>query len=268
MKLLLLILFLPLSIFAGEMSFTVSPAIVKFDTVQGSVKAFDLSFFNQSDNKLNVKVKVMDITLDEHGVPIISKASTRPNQWAKFVKLSKRKFVVKSAEFEKIHVTLNTPRGRLGGGYFAVVFNATARASRGVNKKAQNVMSISGQLPSLFIGEISRTGKLKVKVRKSGINKAPYTKDHPFKLRYLIKNTGTTHMNLTGDVLLRYKKKVISRLKLESGSGLIFPGGSRYFTAVWKKANKFVGKKLIAEARFNYKGGRISKKLVVRVPNK
>jgi hypothetical protein len=266
MKLLLVLIFLPFSLFAGEMNFTVSPAIVKFDTVQGSVKAFDLAFFNQSDNKLNVKVKVMGLTLDAHGVPIISKASNKPNQWAKFVELSKTKFIAKSGKSEKIHVTLNTPRGKLGGGYFAVVFNATASSEKKKSSKAQNVMSIGGQLPSLFIGEISRTGKLKAKVSKAVINKAPYTKKHPFKLRYLLKNTGTTHINVTGDVLLQYKKKVVARLKLESGSGLIFPGGSRYFTARWKGINKFSGKKLLASARFNYAGGRISKKLSIKVP--
>jgi hypothetical protein len=266
MKLLLLILLVPFSLFAGEMSFTVSPAIVKFETIQGSTKGFDLNFSNQSDSKLSVNTRVMDLVLDEKGVPVISKATKRANQWSKYVDLSNIKFVVKPGETKKIHVTLNTPRGKPGGGYFSVVFNAAGIKTSKKRSKSSNVMSIGGQLPSLFIGEISRTGKKKLSVKKTAINKAPYTKKHPFKIRYLVKNTGTTHAYVNGSVVIRDKKKVVARLKLKSGSGLIFPKGRRYFTAEWKNASKYSGKKLNAGASFKYKGGRLSKKTLVKIP--
>ena len=44
MRILFLILFLPISVLAGMMSYSVSPGIVKFETITGSVKSFDLNF--------------------------------------------------------------------------------------------------------------------------------------------------------------------------------------------------------------------------------
>jgi hypothetical protein len=266
MKLLIIVLLLPLSLLAGEMSFTVSPAIVKFETVQGSTKGFDLNFSNQSNSKLSIDAVVMDLTLNKYGVPVISKATKDANQWSKYVDLSDRKFVVKSGESRKIHVTLNTPRGKPGGGYFSVVFNALSANTKKHQSKSINVMNIGGQLPTLFIGEISRTGKKKLHVKKVSINKAPYTKKHPFKIRYLLKNVGTTHVNTVGSIVIRDESKVVARLKAESGSGLIFPGGQRYFTVEWKQTEKYSGKKLKATAVFKYKGGRISKKSLIKIP--
>ena len=92
MKILLFILFLPFSAYAGMMSFSVSPGIVKFETVQGSVKSFDLNFINQGDNLLKVDVQVMDLKLDVNGVPVISKMSKKNGQWGRFVKLDKNSF--------------------------------------------------------------------------------------------------------------------------------------------------------------------------------
>ncbi len=260
------LLLLPFSVFAGMMNFTVSPAIVKFETVQGSVKAFDLNFFNQGKDSLQIVVEVMDLTLDAHGVPVITNASKKSHQWARYVELSKDSFKVDASESKSVHVTLKTPRGKLGGGYFAISFNATEVASKKTRKPSQNTMSIGGQLPSLFIGEISRTGVYKAQVISANINKAPYTSEHPLKLRYLVKNIGTTHINVDGDILLRDGKKVLDRVRLESGSGLILPEGSRYFTGSWQKANNHTGKKVLAEARFSYPSGRLIKKLEFSVP--
>jgi len=261
MKILLFILFLPFSAYAGMMSFSVSPGIVKFETVQGSVKSFDLNFINQGDNLLKVDVQVMDLKLDVNGVPVISKMSKKNGQWGRFVKLDKNSFKLSGKQSKKINVTLKTPRGGYGGGYFAVVFNTSAAKSKNGNKKSKNSMTIGGQIPALFIGEISRMGTRKMQVLKGAINKAPYTEDNPFKFRFLLKNNGTTHANVVGDVLIRHNKKVVGRVRLESGSGLAFPNGERYFVATWDKFAKYANKKLQAEARFSYSGGRATKKM-------
>lgn len=266
MRILIFLLLLPLSAYAGMMSFSVSPSIVKFETVQGGIKTFDLSFFNQGENTIRVDVKLMDLRLDAKGVPIISELSKNKPQWARFVSLNKTKFTVGAKQYEKIHVTLNTPRGRVGGGYFAIVFNTNAPKSSKKSKHKQNLMTIGGQLPALFIGEVSRTGKRKAQIIKSAINKAPYTQDKPLKMRFVLKNTGTTHVNVSGDVLLRYNNKVIGRLMLESGSGLILPQGERYFVASWDKFSKYSNKTIKAEARFSYQGGRANKKITFKIP--
>jgi len=265
MRILLLILFLPFSAYAGMMSFSVSPGVINFETVKGGIRAFDLSFLNQGDNVLKVDVEVMDLTLDVHGVPLMTKMSKKNGQWARFVTLDKNSFRVGAKQSKKVHITLKTPRSGFGGGYFAVVFNTSVPKSRNKSIKNQNFMTIGGQLPTLFIGEIPRIGVRKIQVVKGVINKGPYTKDKPFKLRFLLNNTGTTHANVVGDVLLRHNKKVIGRLKLESGSGLILPKGRRYFVANWDKFDKYFNKNLKAEARFSYPGGRITKKLVFKI---
>jgi len=206
----------------------------------------------------------MDLSLDVNGVPLLTKISKKNGQWARFVTLDENSFRVNSKQSKKVHVTLKTPRSGFGGGYFAVVFNTSALKSRNQNKN-NNVMVIGGQLPTLFIGEIPRIGTRKVKVVNAAINKAPYTKDKPFKLRFLLNNTGTTHVNVVGDVLLRHNKKVVARLKLESGSGLILPKGRRYFVTNWDKFDKHISKNLTAEARFSYPSGRITKKLKFKI---
>lgn len=262
-----LLLLLPLSVDAGMMNFTVSPAIVKFETVQGSTKAFDLSFFNQGREPLAVMVEVMDFTLDPHGVPALSSASREPHQWARSVELSQDQFRVNAGESEQIHVTLKTPRGKPGGGYFAVLFHATEVGKRKRGRGGLNTMRIGGQLPTLFIGEISRTGVRKGEVSSAQLNKGPYGNRHPMKFRYLLENRGTTHMNVSGDILIRTREgKVVDRIRLEGGSGLILPGGGRYFLGVWPKVTAYPGKRLFAEARFSYQGGRVAKKLAVTIP--
>jgi hypothetical protein len=266
MKILLFILLLPLSVFADMMSFSVSPGIVKFETVQGGIKTFDLSFFNQGDKPLQANIQIMDLSLNTNGVPVMANMSKKIGQWSKFVTLNKKGFVVNAKQSEKIHVTIKIPRGVTGGGYFAIVFNTSNVNARNKSKRIKNIITIGGQLPTLFIGEVSRTGERNVKVVKGVINKAPYSKDKPFKLRFTLKNTGTTHTNVKGDILLRYNNKVIKRLKLESGSGLILPKGERYFVATWDDYAKHSNKRIQAEARFSYYGGRVNKKITFKVP--
>lgn len=265
MRIFLLILFLPISVVAGMMSYSVSPGIVKFETITGSVKSFDLNFLNQGDNLLNVDVRVMNLTLDREGVPVVSKISNQKGQWGRFVKISKNTFKLKGKESKKINVSLQTPRSATGGGYFAVVFNTSVPNVKYKSKKARNTMSIGSQMPVLFIGKLSRASYPKVQISQAVINKAPYTKDKPLKLRFLVINKGTTHINVDGDVLLRHNGKVVERLMLESGSGLIFPNGERYFTATLSKFKQHTGKKLQAEARFSYLRGRANKKITFTV---
>ena len=265
MRILFLILFLPISVLAGMMSYSVSPGIVKFETITGSVKSFDLNFLNQGDNLLNVDVKVMDLTLDREGVPVVSKISNQKGQWGRFVKISKKTFKLKGKESKKINVSLQTPRSATGGGYFAVVFNTSVPNVKYKRKNAHNAMSIGSQMPVLFIGKISRSSYPKVQVSQAAINKAPYTKEKPLKLRFLVKNQGATHINVAGDVLLRHNGKVVERLMLESGSGLIFPSGERYFIATLDKFKQYTNKKLQAEARFSYLRGRANKKITFTV---
>jgi hypothetical protein len=266
MKILFFILFLPLAVFGDMMSFSVSPGIVKFETVQGGIKTFDLSFFNQGDKPLKADIQIMDLSLNTDGVPVMSSMSKKIGQWSKFVTLDKNSLLVNAKQSEKIHVTIKIPRSTIGGGYFAIVFNTSNVNARNKSKRITNVIKIGGQLPTLFFGEVSRTGERKVKVVKGVINKAPYSKEKPFKLRFTLKNTGTTHTNVEGDVLLRYNNKVIKRLKLESGSGLILPKGERYFVSTWDNYAKYTNKRIQAEARFSYYGGRINKKIKFRVP--
>jgi len=57
MRILFLILFLPISAYAGMMSFSVSPSVINFETVKGGIKAFDLSFLNQGEVHLMLMLK-------------------------------------------------------------------------------------------------------------------------------------------------------------------------------------------------------------------
>ena len=262
MKILLLIFLLPFGAIAEMISYSVSPGIVMFDTIKGSVKSFDLSFLNQGDNKLNVNIETMDLTLDRDGIPDISKINNNKFQWRQYVQLSKKKFSVDSKTQDKVNILLKTPRSASGSGYFAVVFNVSLQKKANTKIiKDKNLMDISSQMPVLFIGNINRNGIPKIKVKKSVINKAPYTSESPLKIRFTLENSGTTHANVSGDVLLRHNGQVIERLPLESGSGLILPEGERYFVATLSKYKKYSNKKLSAEARFSYPGGRISKKI-------
>jgi len=263
MKILLLIFLVPFSALAGMMSYSVSPGIVEFETINGSVKSFDLNYLNQGDDLLNVEAKVMNLSLDREGVPVVSKITNQYDQWGRYVELSKKKFKLKGKESKNINVTLRTPGRVVGGGYFAVVFNTSVQSPK--NKKTHNTMSIGSQMPVLFIGKVSREGYPKTQISQAVINKAPYTKDNPLKLRFLVQNKGKTHINVDGDVLLRHNGKVVERLKLESGSGLIFPNGERYFVASLKNFTKYSGKKLKAEARFSYPRGRANKKITFTV---
>lgn len=265
MKLILLILLLPFGVFANTMSYSVSPGILKFETVKGSLKSFDLTVLNQGEDRLNIEANVMNLTLDRLGVPIISKITAEKFQWGRFVQLEKNKFKLNPNSSKKINVLLRTPRGASGAGYFAVVFNVSSEKKSSNRQVVKNLMSISSQMPVIFLGKVSRLGHPNIHVEKAIINKAPYSKSKPLKLRFTLKNNGNTHVNVNGDVLLRHNKKVIERIKLDSGSGLIFPDGERYFVGTSKKYDNYANKKISAEGRFSYPGGRANKKITFTV---
>ena len=142
MKILVLIFLLPFGAIAEMISYSVSPGIVKFETIKGSVKSFDLSFLNQGDNKLDINIETMDLTLDSDGVPDISKVSNNKFQWRQFVQLSKRKFSVESKTQDKVNVLLKTPRSASGSGYFAVVFNVSNVSKKSKIKLTQKKIKI------------------------------------------------------------------------------------------------------------------------------
>jgi hypothetical protein len=266
MKILLIVLLLPFSVLSEMMSFSVSPGVVKYETVQGGIKTFDLYFSNQGKHPLRANIQIMDLSLDDSGVPVVSSASTKDNQWSKYVSINKSNLLIDANQSEKIHVTIKIPRSAVSGGYFAVVFNVSNVSKKSKIKRTHNVITIGSQMPVLFIGEVTRIGSPNINVLKGAINKAPFSNNKPFKLRFTLNNSGTTHTYVDGDVLLRYDNKVISRLKLKSGSGLILPKGNRNFLTTWSDHVKYSGKRVYAEGRFSFQGGRVNKKITFIAP--
>jgi len=271
LPLLALVLFSSFST-AEVMNFTVSPTVVRFETVQGTSKIFELSFYNQGQEPLNIRASVQNLRLDVDGVPQLTRKSTGKQGWAPFVTVEPAQFQALPGKPQRVKVVLKSPRGRLGGGYFAVAFDALPKEKkkRRGGRQSQGI-TLGGQITSLFIGEVPRTGKRKAVIEQAKVmvTESAYSATQPLELEVVVINEGTTHLNAEGSVVLRDRdqgKRVVGRFPLMGGTGLILPGGKRRFKGAWKDAWKQMGKRLIAEVRFRYAGGIVQKRYPLTIP--
>lgn len=246
---------------AGTVNFTVSPSVIEFDAVQGAVKMFPLSLYNQGTSPLEVRMSVRDFVLDPNGASQLVLSDGETHHWAKYVKLDSIYFKVEPGEGHTVRAIVNVPRGKLGGGYFAVVFYARPETVKKQRRRSGGVV-LGAQLATLFIGEISRTGSHRGRIISAEVNPGPYSAENPLSMRIMVENTGTTHIRAKGSIALRNEQgKVIDRVNLESGSGLILPNGRRYFQGFWPRAHKFPNEKVTADIKFRFPGGNVRKSL-------
>lgn len=258
---LLFLFFADHNVKAETINFTVSPSIVEFDAVQGAVKIFPLSLYNQGTSPLKVQMTVRNFVLDPNGTSQLVLPDGKAHHWAKYVKLDSTSFKIEPGEDHIVRAILNVPRGKPGGGYFAVIFYARPVTVK-KQKRRTGAVVLGAQLATLFIGEITRTGSHQGRTISAEINPGPYSDENPLSMRIMLKNTGTTHIKVKGTIILRNAQgKVIDRIKLKSGSGLILPDGRRYFMGVWPQAHKFLNEKITADIRFLFPGGNVRKSL-------
>ncbi|OEU61735.1 MAG: hypothetical protein BA867_12250 [Desulfobacterales bacterium S5133MH16] len=264
----LFLLVIPLFLFltdysakAGTVNFTVSPSVIEFDAVQGAVKVFPLSLYNQGTSPLEVRMSVHDFVLDPNGASQLVLSDGKAHHWAQYVKLDSTSFKVEPGERHTVRAVLNMPRGKLGGGYFAVVFYARPETVKKQKRRSGGIV-LGARLATLFIGEISRTGSHQGRIISAEVNPGPYSAENPLSMRIMLENTGTTHIKAKGSITLRNEQgKVIDRVNLESGSGLILPDSRRYFKGFWQSAHKFPNEKVTADIRFLFPGGNVRKRL-------
>ena len=264
----LFLLVIPLFLFftdhsakAGTVNFTVSPSVIEFDAVQGAVKVFPLSLYNQGTSALEIRMSVSDFVLDPNGASQLVLSDGKTHHWSQYVKLDSKSFKVEPGEGHTVRAVVNVPRGKLGGGYFAVVFYARPETVKKQKRRSGGVV-LGARLATLFIGEISRTGSHQGRIISAEVNSGPYSAENPLSMRIMLENTGNTHIKTKGSITLRNEQgKVIDRVNLESGSGLILPDGRRYFKGFWQSAHKFSNKKVTADIRFRFPGGNVRKSL-------
>ena len=245
---------------AGTVNFTVSPSIIEFDAVQGAVKVFTLTLYNQGTSTLEVRMGVRNFSLDPEGVSHLILSSNEAHDWARYVELDSDSFDVEPGESHPARAVIKVPRGKIGGGYCAVVFYA--RPKPGKQRLLGNGLVLGAQLGTLFIGEISRTGSHKARIISAEAGLPPYSPERPLYMKIMLENTGTTHIKANGTIILRDEKgKVIDRVDLEGGSGLILPNGRRYFRGCWTRAYRFLDDEVTADIRFRFPGGSARKSL-------
>jgi len=256
---------------AEVMNFTVSPTVVNFETAQGTSKIFELSFYNQGKKPLRIHASAKNLKLDASGVPVLSKEGKGRHDWANYVTIEPSAFQAIPGRPQRVKVVLKSPRGRVGGGYFAVAFDAVPIKKKKRRANRKQGITLGGQITTLFIGEVPRTGKRKAVIEEAKLfeSEGAYSADNPLGLNILLGNEGSTHLRAEGSVVLRGRegnKKVVGRFPLKSGSGLVLPNGERWFSGEWKGAWKQSGKKLIAEVRFRYSGGAVRKRYPLTIP--
>jgi len=256
---------------AEVMNFTVSPTVVNFETTQGTSKIFELSFYNQGKEPLRIKASIKKMELDVSGVPMLSKGGSGKHDWSSFVSVDPLSFKALPGKPQKVKVVIKSPRGRVGGGYFAVAFDAIPLKKKKRKVRGRQGITLGGQITTLFIGEVPRTGKRKGVIQNAKLveSDAAYSKNNPLGLEVMLANSGTTHLRAEGSVVLRSrseKGKVVGRFPLKGGSGLILPKGERLFRGEWRDVWRQRGKKLIAEVRLFYSGGSVRKRYPLTIP--
>jgi len=209
---------------AGEayaLSVTVSPLLVELDLPPGAVRTTTVEVRNTGDREANVAVSLSSFTLAPDGtVDLTARAEDEPVPgWLTF--RGERSFRLRPDEVRKIQLEVRPPRGTRGGMYAAVVFEVTPHP---LPARGQAVGIRSGTLVFLSIRRTAdvrgTVGDLALKARGPEVTVE-------------FENTGNVHWSGEGSVAIANEEgRVIERLTLESGTGLVLPGSKRVFSGV------------------------------------
>ncbi len=206
---------------AQALSVTVSPLLVELDLPPGAVRTTTVEVRNTGEWEANITVNLSDFHLASDGTVELSSREESETPFAWLNIRGDTTFRLRPDEVRRIPLEVRPPRGTRGGLYAAVVFEVTPHP---LPARGQVIGIRSGTLVFL---SIMRTSEM-----RGAVGEVNLEADGPA-VEALFENAGNVHWSGEGRVVITNQEgRVIERLTLESGTGLVLPGGKRIFTGV------------------------------------
>ena len=239
----------------AEISFSVSPPIMELNVPGGGVKVMKLLVYNQGEMPIHVSGSVADMEIEPDGNTALLSAGASPWSCADWITLDNDELDIDAGEKKTVIARLSVPRGKRGGRYAAIIFQAT-----GSQKKDAGAIVIGARLGTLILETIPHTLKkggeiVRIETRMEG-DFQPGEKV-PITIVALFRNTGNVHIKAQGSVVIKdSNNRIVDRLPLIAGTGTVLPDGIREFKGTWSNKSKMAEGEFTAEARITFPGGR------------
>ncbi|MBT3881099.1 MAG: hypothetical protein HON76_10540 [Candidatus Scalindua sp.] len=241
----------------AEISFSVSPPIIELNVPGGGVKVMKLIVYNQGDVSIHVSSSVMDMEIDPDGNTALLPSGTSSWSCANWITLDNGELDLEAGEKKTVIAKLSVPRGKVGGRYAAIIFQAI-----GPQKKNSGEIVVGARLGTLILETIPHTLKKRGKIVKIETRREPKDNSQqgaktPITIVASFKNRGNAHVKASGSVVIwDSNKKIVDRIPLIAGTGTVLPDGTRKFKGTWSNKKKMVEGEYTAQVRITFPGGR------------
>lgn len=233
----------------------VSPPIIELQAPPGGLRRFSVRVSNDGPEAVTVSVFSAGVDMDLDGVPGVVPADS---EWscAPWIELEKESLELPAGESEEVRAELRVPRGVRGGRYAVVLFRTQVPGS----SRGPVHLTLAASTGSVVMVTILRTAEREGHVSKLGLE--PY-EDGALRFTALFQNQGNTHVKVRGAVVVRdSRERVVARLRLQTGTGTVLPGGARLATAVWDKWGRCPDGEYAAEVQVSFGGHRPARRRV------
>ncbi|MGC9610984.1 MAG: hypothetical protein ABSE68_02075 [Minisyncoccia bacterium] len=205
-----------ISLFPIKFNITIEPGRSYSDTV---------TVINPNDFSIGVKPEIENISGgDEGSIDLID--TDIPHGLTAWISINKDSFDLGPQERRQIPFAINVPEnGEPGGHYGAILFRSIPPAGGAVSG-----VGISGRVGSVVLvnvpGQTSAIGAI-----ENFVGPDSFVSHGPVNFSFKIKNTGNTHFEPKGNIILT--GPFMGKIEVPFDSRIVFPDHDRTFTAVW-----------------------------------
>ncbi len=200
---------------------------VKFNVViePGTAYSDTVTVINPNDFSIGVRPEIENISGgDEGSIDLIE--TEIPHGLMAWISIDRREFTLGPQERKQIPFTVSVPQnGEPGGHYGAILFRALSSPGG-----AGSGVGISGRVGSVMLVEVPGETK-KTGIIEEFSGPSSYVSHGPLNFTAKIRNTGNTHFNPEGGVMLRGPLFPEETINFEPR--IVFPDHNRTFSVSW-----------------------------------
>lgn len=178
-------------------SITISPATKVIETQPGVAQTFSIKILNDGNEKASIECYMSDLDIDKNGNKIFKPVGTTKNSVAKYINIAEpKKFILGVNETKEVLLSINVPKGIIGGNKAIAFFQAKPVNDTLNGKKL--IMSVRAGATILQ----ETAGTTDIKSRITSVDVEEPSNVSPLKLKMKVKNEGNTHVTATGTVAI------------------------------------------------------------------
>lgn len=193
------LILIPISVYAAEVSISVSPIRVEHLVRQGEKGTDMVSVTNDGTGPTRLKVSVEDWTLTKDGNPMFTKVGTSPYSCSEWIRVNPVDFRIGPGQTKEVRYTVSVPQGINDGGYrAAIIFETVPDVTPG--EKIKRVF-LKGRIVTILYEVVGKpvpqghANSLKAEPRKEG-----------FDFILSLQNTGKVHYRTKGTITVKDEK--------------------------------------------------------------